>query len=58
MNLYEFVWGMILGIFLGFVAVLFTVTHYDVQMQELCRKKEYDFCKPVQQYEIVFEVLK
>lgn len=46
---------MVFGMLLGFVAVLSTVTHYDTQMQELCRKKEYDFCKPVQQYEIVLE---
>lgn len=55
MDLWEFLWGMLLGMLLGFVAVLATVTHYDTQMQELCRKKEYDFCKPVQKYEIVLE---
>ena len=55
MSIFEFIWGMLLGIFLGLVAVRFTVTHYDTQMQELCRKKEYDFCKPIQKYEIVME---
>lgn len=55
MSIVEFITGILLGIFLGFVAVLYTVNHHNVQMQELCRKNEYDFCKPVQKYEIVLE---
>ena len=58
MDKLEFVWGIMLGFFLGLVVVVFVYRIENSKLQSLCQKKQYDFCKPVQQYEIVIKEVK
>lgn len=50
---FEFVWGIIIGFLLGLVVAFFVFRSEESKLQSLCQRNQYDFCKPVQQYEIV-----
>lgn len=55
MDKFEFVWGIVFGFLLGVIVAFFVYRIENSKLQSLCQKKQYDFCKPVQQYEIVIK---
>lgn len=55
MDTFEFIWGIIFGFLLGIVVAFFVYRNENSKLQSLCQKKQYDFCKPVKQYEIVIK---